>query len=95
MGFLIHTGQPMQVGDQLIQKVQAGCAAENADHRHRKGKLSSQFQGGDDQSDHRCSQHDTGGEGQHDIAEPMGDLSKAEAENCTCHRCAAHSQGGQ
>ena len=67
----VRAHQPVQVGNQLIDERQGIRAHENTGYGGDNAKAPPIFQRGQNQSQHRGCQHDTGSEGQDDVTEPV------------------------
>ena len=67
------------MGHDLVKQIDAQGARENTGDGHRKTPFSAIVQRGQDQTDHRRRQHDTGRKGQHNITEFMGKILERKA----------------
>ena len=66
---------------------------ENAADGDENAPIAAVFQRRQDQTQYRCRQHDTCGEGQDNVREFVGEIFKNKADQGAEHRCAADTQG--
>ena len=71
MGLCISTHQTVHVRNQPVNEVQRKCASENTGNGNEQIAI---FHRREYQTENGCSQHNTGGEGQHQVTEFMGDV---------------------
>ena len=81
MAFPIGTHQPMHMGDQLIDEIQAERTGEDARHRDQDRIFPAALQRGQNQPDHRRRQHHPRRKGKNDIRKFAGKIAKEKTQN--------------
>ena len=95
VGLRIGSHQPVQMGHQLINEVQAHRTGKDAGDGNRNAEPSAVIEGRQNQSQHRRGKHNPRGKGQHNIGEFVRDVPKDKAHQASENRRAAHTQGRQ